>query len=815
MDEDERISQPKPSAPMPKLQLTPEHRQQIAEFSGMYLPPLAEAVDFSEDELVGRLYALLYASKEEGTKISRKHAKAIEKIAIAAGGGHIVVERIRHALAREKPQPGTISQAYARLYQPSEAMGSAEKMAGAVRIEIDGSHLGEAAVKALSEKYSKFVNDEVDVLRAMGYKNPASTGEIVELWKEVSSIIWSNFSQAEHLNNQQSSLAQSMISGILNCDTSCYPAADIMAQFGVQSTQLFVTTGLPESGHVILRCQLAINPESVFVETRAEYPGYYGGMELTFGTYSSLAKVAESYPVIYGEIGFADAGESDHWRSRAHLRSAFDEELKREIEKSPNSAANYWNYVIRGCVSLARGNAELAAGDFSKAVSLAPRMPDAYMWLAQAILNTDKHGKYKGKNYMKSKDDATDVLKAGIKKNGKSAALYEKLGNLLEDYDAKIEAYSRAIGLAPTAGLYRARAKAFEDKGFWGIKEEGGGKEAALAANASGAKAGIHKARAALYAEAILDLEKAAGLEPWHAGTYETLAKNYDGKAYHEIEASGGYGNSRTQASLEIEAAAEKAVVAMWEGALAADPPNARIRIAYAQWVRERHPGEGALGGKSPKQKAVELLDEALRLAPTSANYFEAARILENLGYSTNADYPAKKIFDMYAKAIKAGPNNVEAYYWFSVFLNRVYEISINNIGPLPAEVSQVIHSIPPNKGVGDYIFDMLEEGARKNPSSSRLYERIARAYQTEGMESRAVAPMAEAIRIMESTANLDSTNDSSFNLKMYQSYSYLAGLQSFNQDLKGAKASIEKAEKYEKRWREIEDDARRRSGRS
>ncbi len=75
---------PAVSFPQGKPDLSMEHLSDIAELSKEYLKP--EAAEFSEEELSANLRSLWHLSKQENTKISRKHAKKIEKIIISAFG---------------------------------------------------------------------------------------------------------------------------------------------------------------------------------------------------------------------------------------------------------------------------------------------------------------------------------------------------------------------------------------------------------------------------------------------------------------------------------------------------------------------------------------------------------------------------------------------------------------------------------------------------------------------------------------------------------------------------------------------------------
>ena len=78
----------------------------------------------------------LIISRKKGSRISKKHAKDLENIVISAEGGsiHVVNRIVRLFIKEQNPTPGRISQAYARLYQPSEAITVDKNMAGLGRI---------------------------------------------------------------------------------------------------------------------------------------------------------------------------------------------------------------------------------------------------------------------------------------------------------------------------------------------------------------------------------------------------------------------------------------------------------------------------------------------------------------------------------------------------------------------------------------------------------------------------------------------------------------------------------------------------------
>ncbi|MFA4982748.1 MAG: hypothetical protein WC588_00880 [Candidatus Micrarchaeia archaeon] len=87
---------PAVSFPQGKPDLSTEHLSDIAELSKEYLKP--EAAEFSEEELSANLRSLWHLSKQENTKISRKHAKKIEKIVISAFGRFgLAIHRSQHS----------------------------------------------------------------------------------------------------------------------------------------------------------------------------------------------------------------------------------------------------------------------------------------------------------------------------------------------------------------------------------------------------------------------------------------------------------------------------------------------------------------------------------------------------------------------------------------------------------------------------------------------------------------------------------------------------------------------------------------------
>ena len=71
----ELLRQKKPS-------LSVQHIESIAELSEIYLQP--EAAEFSEDDLISSLRALYELSRRQDAKLSKAHAKKVEKIVLGA-----------------------------------------------------------------------------------------------------------------------------------------------------------------------------------------------------------------------------------------------------------------------------------------------------------------------------------------------------------------------------------------------------------------------------------------------------------------------------------------------------------------------------------------------------------------------------------------------------------------------------------------------------------------------------------------------------------------------------------------------------------
>ncbi|MFA5930165.1 MAG: hypothetical protein WC861_04750 [Candidatus Micrarchaeia archaeon] len=97
-----------------------EHINEIAELSARYLD--ADAVVFSEDDIISNFYLLWQMSKKPGKKISKRHAKEIEKIVMSVFSKHASESNSRGTPSSpQKDHPNKFKPGSDELAQPSRA----------------------------------------------------------------------------------------------------------------------------------------------------------------------------------------------------------------------------------------------------------------------------------------------------------------------------------------------------------------------------------------------------------------------------------------------------------------------------------------------------------------------------------------------------------------------------------------------------------------------------------------------------------------------------------------------------------------------
>ena len=138
-----------------KPTLSMEHIENIAELSATYLE--SDAVEFSEDDLLSNLYLLWQMSKAPKAKMSKKHAKQIEKIVISAFAKHL------HPIT-EAPANKSQAQSMMQLRSSADMLQQSDQIIKSTRIDEKIRKLGrEAAIAKLYDNAlshaSKLKND--------------------------------------------------------------------------------------------------------------------------------------------------------------------------------------------------------------------------------------------------------------------------------------------------------------------------------------------------------------------------------------------------------------------------------------------------------------------------------------------------------------------------------------------------------------------------------------------------------------------------------------------------------------------------------
>ena len=683
-----------------KPRLTPAHAERIGELSGIYLSPSAEAVELSEDDLLSNLSALWKMARQQGSGMKKAHAKAIEKMVLAADATIVPLPASRQLPSSRHLLRGgnanVISAVHAKLLSgevtPAEKSALAREIFGPKRIESEAaiSKLEREQVDALKAKYKEFVEAAVKLLKENDVRTPQTYQELVDMWRAVSSIIWSNFSQAEHFDNGQHLLATSLQRDILNCATSTFIASDIMRQFGVESTEIYVARAMPDSGHAILHCKVPGQDASAFVQTRAQYPDFYS-MELSFGTYRTMEEVSKAYPLIFRESDFpALADYSSDIRMRANSVIALREGLKEKLDADPGSPE-----LLFRAGQFARRHGDADAADFFKrAVEADPHFIEAWLALADACLNRGYYGDYKGKDEKQSRQDAVKALEKGIGQNPESAILLERLAGLCEDNERSIALRTKAIRIEPTARLYANRGY-----NYMRIYAENEGEDSEWKRDPKSDSNAM---------KAISDFEKAVEIDPSMLWVHEQLSTIHRAVLFSSSDL-----RWKTGHMVELE---EK-LAQIWDGAIGKNRNDPLFYEKYADVLVDFFQRNDW-----SCRKALALYTHAIILHPTHALLMKRADM-----HSHFEEYGRER--DDLKKAIELYPRDPYAYYRLAYVYQRVMDYVISHArgsGPLPRGIKEVDDEGP----LGTLMYDTLKDGIKTNPTSHILHFYLGERYE-------------------------------------------------------------------------------------
>ncbi|MCX6769711.1 MAG: hypothetical protein NT051_03455 [Candidatus Micrarchaeota archaeon] len=698
--------------PGSRLLLRPEHFGRIAKLSEIYLPSSSEAAEFSEDDLLANLYALVELSRMKKSGMKKNHAKEVERIVMSVDAAFIPANRqlpsSRH-LVHGGPA-NLISKVNTRLLQQEpeqeRLLALKHEIFGPSRIETEANalKLDHAQAEALKAKYREFVIAAVELLHENGVLQPRDYDGMVELWRQVSSLIWSNFAQAVRFDNDQHMLCTSLKRDILNCSTSTFLASDIFRQFEVESKEAYVAHAVPDSAHAILHCETQIGV-SMYIETRAQYPDYYL-MSLTFGIYNDMEKVSKEYPLVFIEEKFSDLAGSSHM-SRAAVQSVSQklETLQEMAKKDPENADNWFRL---GQFFRWRQNDESAKAYFEKAIELNPSFTEAYFSLADAWINRNYYHDYQGKDKKADKQKAIDVLERGVEKNPKNAELWERLGSIYENEEKRIAAYTKAIEIKPAAMLYFSRASAYDQLSRHRWDETG------VEISQPGQFVTNKNIRQdmTLFKKAAEDYRRAIELDPSMLEAYKGLSEKYRDIVYSGFHSGS---SSKNESDLELK------LNAIWKGAIQHNRNDPLFYEAYADTLMD------ILGFRWKEEEALRLYTHAIGLHQTSGLLQKRAGVLEAI-----KEYG--KAHDDLKMAIELDPRNTYLYRKLAWLYERCSNCAIYS-DELPSGVREIMKK-EPERGLGDMVHNVLKEGVANNPKSHELNYHLGESYEYMGRGS-------------------------------------------------------------------------------
>ena len=670
-----------------KLQLCPSHMRRIGKLSEIYLASSAEALDLGQDGALDCLRALWEISKEQGSGMKKAHAKAIGMMVLSADTTALIPVSRQPApktqLATFAAAPGKMSVASAKLLQNGELPAESvlvKPILGPKRIASEAAYFGfdGQTARDLTEKYADFLETSVSTLLDMGFGAPKDYHELLGIWKQVSSILWSNFSQADRFDNYSHSIAFSVMRNVLNCATSTFVISDILRQFNVESTKLTLVHSTPQSGHAILHAVLPESGISAYIETRAQYPDYYNrGLE--FGTYRDIGDVLKEYPLIFAELKFENIVE--YGGLRHSLDSDIISKRKKILADIECEPADAKNYLLYGQILHMLGD-NTAEVYFKKAMQFDPHLIDAHLALAEFQLKTNYYGDYRGNDRTNDQMRAIMVIENGIRQNPRSDRLYERMGDMHYISEKSVAAYTRAMEIKPSANLYLKRARQYE----WHASE--------------------HKSTQS-YRLAIFDLLRAIEMEPRLVGAYQSLSQAYISLEY-----------DRPNSYKQKDEYLRPIINAVWKAAIKKNIHDPRFYVAYAEYY-----AKVSKGRKDLVEKSIWAYTKALELQ------LEPSILLERAGaYVMAGEFGRAR--DDYRKAIEISPNNIGAYRSLKNMYDEMGIIWQYTKGRKPNGVKEIAEELGKlQKGFGDAASDVMKEGLEKNQYDYRFNDAMGRLF--------------------------------------------------------------------------------------
>ncbi|MCX6772056.1 MAG: hypothetical protein NTX79_08480 [Candidatus Micrarchaeota archaeon] len=371
-----------------KPALSAGQMKQIAEFSQRYLSDASEAVAFSEVDFLSNLGRLYMISKKQGSNVSLRHAKRIEKLAMTAFSAfgpsrlpsHIAdtagsgvrkgKSHIKAFVARSLPK-----ESQPAIAAPAISLSGICIGARRLEIEFEDPNLVKTLFEAhniggqpptlaeMVEKYTGLAESISQILKdGLGIKPDLKGGRFSSKMQEsFISGIWGVMNgnlEIKYGENKHGMLWESLLTKIYDCDNSAFLVFDVAARLGMP---LWILT-VPE--HALVRTK------SLFFET-------------TSGIYSDSKSLREYYPIIYIEISQSDAAYADalSYENRGFAKSRLKDyegaiaDYGEAIRLSPKDAGAFQN---RGIDKLHLGDPKGAIEDCSMAISLDPFNADAY-----------------------------------------------------------------------------------------------------------------------------------------------------------------------------------------------------------------------------------------------------------------------------------------------------------------------------------------------------------------------------------------------------------------------------------------------------
>jgi tetratricopeptide (TPR) repeat protein len=334
-----------PALPISKHSLSHEHIEDIAELSQLYLAQAAETAEFSEEDLLCNLLLLYELSLEQNSQMSRKHAKKVERLAMAAFSDFGMPPPRASAPPQRRNFISKISQIFVRRerlgtetnVQSLSAISIGERR---LRIEFEDKLLVSCVFKANNlpgnpptlesalEEYSGLVERIAGILRDMeiqpdlgkgGFSKEMQERFICEIWGIMSGNL-----NITYGTNKHGMLWESLLTKNYDCDNSSFLVFDVAAKLGLPLRLISVP------GHTVVRT------EHLFFET-------------TNGKFFNLNELEARYPNRYGESSIYDL-----------------------------SCADSISYYNRGNAKSDRGDFKGAIADYNKAIRLNPNLADAY-----------------------------------------------------------------------------------------------------------------------------------------------------------------------------------------------------------------------------------------------------------------------------------------------------------------------------------------------------------------------------------------------------------------------------------------------------